>query len=36
MDADSEITRSHFTSIASLARFVGDSRRDEPGVNRVP
>jgi acyl carrier protein len=32
MDADSETTRSHFTSIATLARFVAGGRRDEPSV----
>jgi acyl carrier protein len=28
MDADSEATRAHFTSIASLARFITSGRRD--------
>jgi acyl carrier protein len=28
MDADSEATRAHFTSIASLARFISTGRRD--------
>ncbi len=30
MDADSEITRAHFASIASLARFIREGRRDVP------
>jgi hypothetical protein len=36
MDADSETTRAHFASIASLARFINGGRRDEPGRDRAP
>jgi acyl carrier protein len=33
MDADSETTRAHFASIASLARFIRSGRRDGPGAD---